>query len=110
MTLTAMPDPSWTLGSWTWSGACSSSNDVCNVLLDANKAVQANFYCDLISIAPPVPPIDSPEPAWQCFDLEAVDGFQMIDGGEVTLIAENSIELGAGFHVIGGIFRAIILP
>ena len=109
--LTATPDPYWTLGSWTWSGACSTSNDVCDVLLDANKTVQANFYCDLISIDPPMPPIDSPEPAWQCFDLEAVLGFQIFDGGEVTFIAENSIELGVGFQVgLGGIFRAVIAP
>ncbi len=111
VSLTATPDPSWTLGSWVWSGDCSGSKNICNLVLDADKAMQADFYCDLITIASPLLPIDSLERPWQCFDLEAIDGFQIIAGGEVTFIAEHSIELGVGFQVgTGGIFRAVIAP
>ena len=111
VSLTATPDPSWTIGSWSWSGACSGNNTVCNLIIDEDLAVQANFYCDLITISPPLEPIDDVAPAWRCFDLEAINGFQIIAGGNVTFIGENSIELGSGFQVgPGGIFRAITAP
>jgi hypothetical protein len=61
------------------------------------------------------PPNDSlpphPEPAWECFDLEAVDGYEIGPEGEVNFRAQNSITLGPEFKIrIGGSFRAVIAP
>lgn len=107
--LTAILDPSWTSGSWIWSGACTGDG-ACSVLMDQDQVADISFHCELISL-PATGPITTPVPAWECANLEAVNGFSIAAGGEVTFQAQNSIHLGPGFQVSsGGVFHAVIAP
>ena len=102
--LIAQFDPSWTKGSWEWSGACTGKGG-CVITMDQDKTVNVAFHCELIRIS------GNTQPKWQCFDLEAVNEFVVGIGGEVTFKAGNSIKLGAGFRVMpGGIFHATAGP
>ena len=49
VSLAASHDPSWTLGSWIWTGACAGS-DACNIVMDEDKLANVHFYCQLITI------------------------------------------------------------
>jgi hypothetical protein len=48
VTLTADPDPGWSLASW--GGACSGSALTCNVEMDASKSVSATFAEDPVQL------------------------------------------------------------
>ena len=108
--MTAEHDTSWTLGSWVWTGACTS-NDQCKIIMDANKETNVVFHCELIAIPNPQQAIETTA-SWECYDLEAVNGFE-VEGpnGDVTFIAEHHIKLGAGFKIgTGATFHALISP
>jgi len=83
----------------------------CDVLMDVDKTVNAALYCDLISIVT-LGPLTGVEPPWQCYDLEAINGFSVVGpNGDVTFEAENSIRLGPDFSIGDeAIFRARIIP
>ena len=106
--LAATPDPSWTIGSWIWNGACTGDG-TCSVVMDRDQVVDVTFRCELITIPVTSVPITSPVPTWDCANLEAVDGFFIGAGGVVSFEASESIRLGSGFQVgNGGVFKATV--
>ena len=109
--LTANYDPAWTLGGWSWSGACSG-NAGCSVTMNAPETVNVTFYCSLISISAPLSPIDTLEPPWECQNLEILDGFSVVGpNGEVSFRAQNSIRFAPGLSIgDGAMMRATIIP
>lgn len=110
--LTANPNSEWDLWSLDWFDACvGTMGATCDVLMDADKTVNAALYCDLISIVT-IGPLTGVEPPWQCYVLEAINGFSVLGpSGDVTFEATHSISLGTDFSIgDGAIFKARIIP
>ncbi len=109
VTLTpTLTNPDWTQGSWLWSGDCVGDTNDCVVNVDTDKNVGVSFSCVSMDISQPAVPIDSSLPDKVCDDIKAVNGYEITVGGDVSFRATNSIALGAGFKVNGGVFHAIV--
>lgn len=102
VTLTGVPNPDWTIARTHWNGDCSGTapDTDCNLGMDGDKSVDVTFECVLIDISAPASPIDSQVNPWQCYDLKAVNGFQVVGpNGDVRFTATHSISLGKGFSI-----------
>lgn len=109
VTLTAVPNPLWNIGTWFWNSDCVANDDTpCLITMSSDKTVDVTFDCQLIATDPSTSITSST--ILTCIDIAALDGYEILaPDGDATFIASNSIALGPGFMVeSGATFQAII--